>query len=118
MRNEVGPGAVGRRRRARGSWLSPAVALAAAMVLLSLGSASGCDDVSTERPVECGVLCERYEECVEPIDVSACVVTCEQRASVSRLYGLAAVVCQDCVAGRSCDEAAACWDTCPVRRAD
>lgn len=74
-----------------------------------------CGDDQPVRPVDCALLCERYEVCVEPIDGAACVTKCEQHAGVSRVYGLAAVSCQDCIAGKTCDEAIACWDTCPVR---
>jgi hypothetical protein len=74
-----------------------------------------CGSEETLRPVDCALLCDRYEECVEPIDMEACVTKCEQHVSVSRVYGLSAVTCQDCIAGKTCDRAAQCWDTCPVR---
>lgn len=83
---------------------------------VAVGASVGCGEaVETLRPVDCTLLCTRYEECVEPIDVPGCVTRCEQHASVSRVYGLSAVSCQDCIAGLSCDAAAACWDSCPVR---
>jgi hypothetical protein len=77
--------------------------------------ASACGSEETLRPIDCALLCERYEACVEDIDGDACVTACEQRASVSRVYGLSARSCQDCIEGKSCNDAAGCWDTCPVR---
>lgn len=76
---------------------------------------AGCGEVATDEPVDCPLLCSRYFECVEPIDVAGCISTCEHHASISRVFALAAVSCKHCIDGKGCDEVSACWDTCPVR---
>lgn len=91
------------------------IAIPLAALLGSGALQVGCGDEDTLRPVDCALLCERYEVCVEAIDGEACITKCEQHAAVSRVYGLSAVSCQDCIAGKTCNQAIDCWDTCPVR---
>jgi hypothetical protein len=83
--------------------------------LLVFAALVGCGDEDTTETPDCGLICTRYVECVEPLDLPKCIDTCEHHSSISRVFALAAIDCKHCIDGKSCDEVSQCWDTCPVR---
>ena len=91
-----------------------AFGLSAALLAFGCGDDDPIEEL--EQVVDCFEICDRYEDCVEEIDVSACTDACEDMIEVSSDVRRRADDCEDCLDDRSCAEieAAACWDDCPV----
>ena len=86
--------------------------------VLLLAFACGDEDPVDEvdQVVDCLEICERYDDCVEEIDLTACTDACEDRIEVDSELAEVADECEDCLDDRSCGEieTAGCFDECPV----
>jgi len=92
--------------------------LLAFSVLLLLPIACG-DDVEEikdeiEGTADCTEICVRYNTCVEDVDETACIDLCEDTADESEVGERSVDDCEDCLDGKTCEEAESCWAGCPV----
>lgn len=71
-----------------------------------------------EGTVDCTQICARYNTCVEDVDESDCIDLCEDTADNSQAGEEAASTCEDCLDGKTCEEAQSCWAGCPVAAVD
>lgn len=67
-----------------------------------------------EGTVDCTQICTRYDTCVEDVDERGCIDLCEDTADNSEAGKQAASTCEDCIDGKTCEEAQSCWADCPV----
>lgn len=94
--------------------------LALSSVLGATLLAAGCGDEDPideiEQIADCAEICDRYDECVEELDMTACVDACEDRIEVDATAASQAQTCEECLDDRTCAEVetANCFDACPV----
>lgn len=88
----------------------------AGLALLTPGCGDDDPIDEVDQRVDCLEICDRYSECVEEIDVTACTDACEERIDVEPGLEAQADQCEDCLDNRSCGEIedAGCFDNCPV----
>ena len=63
---------------------------------------------------DCRDVCDRYSECVEDINVTECRRRCEDDSRESATFDASIERCDDCIRGKSCSDADACWEDCPI----
>lgn len=67
-----------------------------------------------EGTADCAQICSRYNTCVSDVDESGCIDLCEDTADRSEAGEDAVERCEDCLDGKTCQEAESCWAGCPV----
>ena len=67
-----------------------------------------------EGTADCTQICSKYNECVSNVDETGCIDLCEDTADESQAGEEAAEDCEDCLDGKTCQEAESCWRGCPV----
>lgn len=67
-----------------------------------------------EGTADCTQICAKYNECESNVDETGCIDLCEDAADETEAGENAAENCEDCLDGKTCDQAESCWATCPV----
>jgi len=67
-----------------------------------------------EGTVDCAAICNKYNTCESDVDETGCIDLCEDTADESEAGENAAEACEDCLDGKTCEQAESCWAGCPV----
>ena len=96
------------------------IVLAATMLFIPLACGDDGNEVQDEieGTADCTQICGKYNECVSDVDESGCIDLCEDAADNSEAGENAAENCEDCLDGKTCEQAESCWAGCPVKVVD
>jgi len=96
--------------------LARKIVLVVAALLIPLACGDDGNEVQDEieGTADCSQICSKYNECESDVDESGCVDLCEDTADETQAGEEAVENCEDCLDGKTCDQAESCWATCPV----
>ncbi|MEM9695388.1 MAG: hypothetical protein AAGA56_22785 [Myxococcota bacterium] len=81
------------------------------LCLLLLVPAACSDEI--DAAADCLAICDKYSECVDDIDTTACAEQCEAEADASDTYMAGVDRCDDCIDSGACMDLESCWSDCP-----
>lgn len=68
---------------------------------------SGCGEA--DERIDCGQVCQAYDECQVDIDGTTCADVCEDAVDTGALAESSVDLCEECVERMSCSEQDPCW---------
>ena len=100
--------------------LARKVILVVTALLMPLACGDDGNEVQDEieGTADCSQICSKYNSCVSNVDETGCIDLCEDAADETEAGENAAENCEDCLDGKTCEEAESCWVGCPVAVVD
>lgn len=90
------------------------IVVTALLMPLACGDTGNEVQDEIEGTADCTQICNKYDDCVSDVDKSGCIDLCEDTADESESGENAVEDCEDCLDGKTCQDAQSCWATCPV----